>query len=318
MTDATAVLNTIAIDAADDGIAELPPMRPRQRRRSIQAEHAQAVTEAKHAEAESVADNPVALVGGAAPPTTDEDPVVVAGREAWKRRKTDASWADWKLIGEALLVGRRAAMLAAGTNEPSGKRYINQFHFWLQKRGFGDLDKADRSKLLALMENLSAVEAWRAGLSEADRLRQNHPSAIWRAWKCPNRGGRFRRERDEGKTAPDGVVAALTEHVNAEHVEEFDEEQDELAWQRGLYWRAHKAAGEAALSLWALPEPPDERTISEVRRAYETLGKTLRYVESLPNTTAEDRAEARRSYAAAQAAQAKKRSEREQAGEAQP
>lgn len=301
--------------------AELPPMRPRLGRKPIQAEPNPtsavitptepnpAVFNTAVTEAESAAE----LMRGDSPSQQQTDDPVNLGREAWLRIKNAAgkAWADWKLIGEALMVGRRELMAKAGTNKPSGKKYSVAFHHWCHDHDFGDFDKDDRAKLLLIMENLSAVEAHRASMSEADRLRWNHPTAVWRAWKCPDRGGRFREQ--QGKAAPvgtatvTGVDTATVTGVDT-GVDEFDEEQEEIVWQRGLYWRAHRSAAEAELkTLWALPEPPSDETIAEVRKATEAWATTLRYVETLPNTTAEERAEARRSHALNQANQAAKR-----------
>jgi hypothetical protein len=241
-------------------------------------------------------------------PNAADDPVA-AGREAWGRLKNAAgkAWADWVAVGEALLVGRQEAMVAAGTNKPSGKKYNVAFHHWIHDHDFGDIDKADRAKLLLIMTNLPEVEAFRARWSEAERLKRNCPYTVWQAWRCPRRGGSFRAEREQqAKAAPDrSVVATAVTGVEAERADGFDEEKEELAWQRGLFFRAHKSAADAELkSLWALPEPPSEETIAEVRKARDAWATTLRYVESLPGTTAEERAEARRSHAAALASQA--------------
>jgi len=40
-----------------------------------------------------------------------------------------------------------------------------------------------RAKLFTLMENLPAVEAWRANLTETQRERFNHPSAVLRNYR---------------------------------------------------------------------------------------------------------------------------------------
>ncbi len=133
-------------------------------------------------------------ISGAAPlKEPDTDPVAL-GREAWQRRRAGASrdWADWVLVGAALRVGRDEAMAKARTNKPSGKNYNTAFHHWLQLNDFADLDGSDRGKLLQIIDHLEAVEAWRATLTEAERLRWNHPSSVWRAYECPNRGNRGR------------------------------------------------------------------------------------------------------------------------------
>jgi hypothetical protein len=138
------------------------------------------------------------MIGGAAPLIINAtDDSVALGRAAWQRRKADGRqcWEDWKLIGEALLVGRQQAMALASAKKPTGKSYNRHFGQWLQIHGFDDIDSGDRAKLLVLMENLPEVEAYRATLGEAQRAKWNSPSTVWRAWKCQNRGGRFRDQQ---------------------------------------------------------------------------------------------------------------------------
>ena len=314
-------------DAAIDGSvieAELPPMRPRQRRQSIKTELAQAVAEATMPDV--LTERQQLITGGAPvniaaddPPVIDaaaDDPVAL-GREEWLRLKEDApvTWDKWRKIGAAVYIGRQETMAAVGAKKPKGKKYNVRFGHWLQLNGFDDIDSGDRGKLLRIMENLSAVEAWRATLSEADRLRWNHPYSVWTAWK---RGGRYRQGQGTAAPAPAVVPAVVATAKTFEQVaDDFDEEQEELVWQRGLYFRAKKAAADAELkSHWALPEPPDERTELEVERAAKNWAATLQYVQWLRNTTAEERAEARRSYAENQEAKrerAEARAEKAQA-----
>jgi hypothetical protein len=88
-------------------------------------------------------------------------------------------------------------MRKAGKNEPEGKAYATAFSDWLKAHHFDDIDKSDRAKLLQIMESLEDVEAWRASLSPAERLRLNHPNSVWRAFTAFQQG-RLRRRRDRG------------------------------------------------------------------------------------------------------------------------
>ena len=74
----------------------------------------------------------------------------------------------------------------AGVNRPVGRRYNVVFAAWLKKFGFENLDKADRSRLFAVMDHLHEIETWRATLMPTQRLRLNHPSAVFRRWKSAN------------------------------------------------------------------------------------------------------------------------------------
>ena len=119
-------------------------------------------------------------------PTDREQSTILHGQEAWHRLGRDHSWEDWRHVGAALLIGRSGAMREAGVNRPVGRRYNVVFAAWLNKFGFENLDKADRSRLFAVMDHLHEIETWRATLTPTQRLRLNHPSAVFRKWKSAN------------------------------------------------------------------------------------------------------------------------------------
>jgi hypothetical protein len=110
---------------------------------------------------------------------------VVRGQEAWKRRhKVALTWNDWTTIGEALDIGRSAAMDEAHTDRPKGSRYNRAFSEWLERYRFADMDQNTRKRLLDVREHRAEIETWRATLSQSQRLRLNHPVAIWRRWQA--------------------------------------------------------------------------------------------------------------------------------------
>jgi len=196
-------------------------------------------------------------IGRAAPPNTED--AVAEGREAWSRRKADltGSWEDWRLIGQALVIGRQQALEKANKARPGGKTYNTAFSEWLRYYGFDQIDKADRAKLLNIIDDLDKVERWRAGLTEGQRARYNAPSTIWRAYTCPNRGNRGQPRSIHHTEQPLPVK---------EHREE-DERQEELSWQRNILVRAQKAIGDAQLSANWLLDTPDPGVIEAVRQA---------------------------------------------------
>ena len=110
----------------------------------------------------------------------ERERVVRQGTEAWKRLKKDKNWEDWLKVGDALQIGREQAMREAGVNQPMGRGYNEIFGAWLVKNKLDDMDKGDRSRLFAAMDNRAAIEAWRQGLTLSERLRLNHPNA----WSC--------------------------------------------------------------------------------------------------------------------------------------
>jgi hypothetical protein len=77
---------------------------------------------------------------------------------------------------------------------------------WLRDNGLGDVCAQERYRLLLILENLPAIEAWREGLDEAQRRRLNHPNAIWAHWR--------RATKPKQPTAPkrQHVVKGTTPH----------------------------------------------------------------------------------------------------------
>jgi hypothetical protein len=101
-----------------------------------------------------------------------------------RRLKKEKNWHDWLSVGEAVRIGREWAMNQVGTNKPEGKAYNTTFGEWLKKYKLDDMDKGDRSRLFSVMDNLPAIEEWRAALTQTERLKLNHPNAILRKWKA--------------------------------------------------------------------------------------------------------------------------------------
>jgi hypothetical protein len=128
-------------------------------------------------------------------PTDREQSTIVDGQEAWHRLGRDHSWENWRHVGAALLIGRSGAMRQAGVNRPVGRRYNVAFAAWLNKFGFENLDKADRSRFFVVMDHLEEIEAWRATLTTTERFRLNHPSAVLRKWKSANAISRNQNSR---------------------------------------------------------------------------------------------------------------------------
>ena len=119
---------------------------------------------------------------------TQDDETVRIGQEAWSRLKREAKTLhDWLAVGRAHVIGRTEAMRAAHTNKPEGRAYCAEFSNWIERHGFGDLDKGDRSRLFKLMDNWTAIEAYLTVLTQTERLRLNHPTNIVRKWETAQR-----------------------------------------------------------------------------------------------------------------------------------
>jgi hypothetical protein len=140
------------------------------------------------------------------------------GREALERLSTRRDWSDWQKVGAALAAGRTEAMKIANTNMAKGRKYNRAFGDVLKREQLGTdrLDSATRNQLLQIDGNKSAIEEWRATLTPAQRLRLNHPSAIWRNWQRMKGGGRDEQskeveqpEAEGGDAGPVSIIAAL-------------------------------------------------------------------------------------------------------------
>src|SRR5258708_812334 len=121
--------------------------------------------------------------------TTHNENAGLAAMRAWVRikRAETRMWADWMLIGEGLQQGRVWAMKQAGTNVPEGKGYVLTFNEWLTRYKLHDIDKSARAKLLQIMDELPAIEEWRANLTVEERRRMNNPNLVLRKWKASTR-----------------------------------------------------------------------------------------------------------------------------------
>ena len=115
---------------------------------------------------------------------TDVDQIA-EGREAWARIRGHErkDWLDWLAVGRALVIGRTEALKIAQTNRPVGSRYNRTIACWLHENGLADVCAQERYRILLIIENLEAIESWRAGLDDRERRRLNHPGAIWSHWK---------------------------------------------------------------------------------------------------------------------------------------
>jgi hypothetical protein len=110
--------------------------------------------------------------------------VVSAGKSARQRLKRDtARLNDYRLVGEALLAGRRACMAEAGVSKPRGLRYVQANSRWLKEQGFDEIVKTTRQTSMLIAENWKPVTAWLKTLSAERRTRLTHPQVVWREYQ---------------------------------------------------------------------------------------------------------------------------------------
>jgi hypothetical protein len=110
--------------------------------------------------------------------------VIREGRDAWQAIGKAESFTAWKQIGAALSVGKAHALRVTGANSAWGRNYSLAFSQWLTAHGFSSMRKSVRSVAIELVENIGAIEAWRATLSERQRKRLVHPLSNVRRWRA--------------------------------------------------------------------------------------------------------------------------------------
>jgi hypothetical protein len=116
--------------------------------------------------------------------------VLRQGVEAMERLSSNRSrdWADWRKVLAALGIGRHTAMLEAGANQPRGHGYCTAFARWLRcNEAFAAIDQADRKRMFDVLDNLEAVEEWRASLGTSQQSKWNHPVIVLREWRRSQR-----------------------------------------------------------------------------------------------------------------------------------
>lgn len=168
--------------------------------------------------------------------------VIRRGQAALKRLDSDRNWRDWLEVGDAIMECRRLAMQESGTNRPFGPRYKAAFSRLMQHYHFTEKLKhaPDRSNLVAIMENLPAVEAWREQLDPSDKRRWNHPTTVWREFKAAQ------RKSAEVETDKEGVWRKPTAK---EQLAEARAEIHQMRKGGGLPWGPGDTPAEQAQSL---------------------------------------------------------------------
>jgi hypothetical protein len=76
---------------------------------------------------------------------------------------------------------------ATGANAPMGRRYSTAFCDWIKQHHFDRMPKSTRSVAIELNENISAIEQWRATLTDKERRRCVHPLSNVRRWRAQNK-----------------------------------------------------------------------------------------------------------------------------------
>jgi hypothetical protein len=108
--------------------------------------------------------------------------------EALDRIQRGQSWLDWVKVAQLFAHGRKLAMFRGHANKPEGKGYNLCFSAWLDAHPkLRAVDKATRNHAMQCIDQLDAIEAWRATLAENQRQTINHPTTVLRRFKSANR-----------------------------------------------------------------------------------------------------------------------------------
>jgi hypothetical protein len=187
-------------------------------------------------------------------PTYHPDEAVIrAGQEAWCRLRSNATWDDWKQVGQAHVIGRHKAMIEAGVNQPIGRRYNDAFGTWQREFGFENLDKGDRARLFEVVGHLTKIEAWLATLTTSERLRLNHPTTVLRKWKSST-------VAPDPNAAPKLSAYAQLNEAHVQLIEKHHRLQREIETGGGDLWTPQDTADDIAnVMVRKLPTNKAER-----------------------------------------------------------
>jgi hypothetical protein len=104
-------------------------------------------------------------------------------REAWEFHSQGLGWLKWVAVGRGLQECQHLALTATHSNDMTSFTARMAMADILKRERLDRINKGDRSILLKVMENLPAITAWQATLSTSERIRYNHPQAVWKRYQ---------------------------------------------------------------------------------------------------------------------------------------
>jgi hypothetical protein len=143
---------------------------------------------------------------------------ILASIEIWQRIKDTQRrlWGDYIELGTKLQPLRDEAWRRAGSPQPKGKAYNREMSKLLKEyEAYGlDMDPNARAALLHIMDNLEAVQEWRARQDDPDSL--NYPRTVWE---------KFEKSRQQNSSA-DAAAADADDDADAASPEEEELQDD--------------------------------------------------------------------------------------------
>jgi hypothetical protein len=152
---------------------------------------------------------------------------VKLGLDAWQSITKAETFEAWKRIGLALSIGKQHALRVTGANQAWRQHYSREFGGWMKEHGFDKMPKPTRSVAIEFHENIDAIAAWRATLTERQRQRLCGPLQNVRRWRRET-ADRVKRIEDAQKTAS----AAWSRFVRC--VEALPQEQAAPLWREAF------------------------------------------------------------------------------------
>jgi hypothetical protein len=205
--------------------------------------------------------------------------IINTGLNAWQRVREGGHWHDWCDIGAAVLEGRKHAMAASHSNEPRGNKYSQAFSAWLiDYPTFGDgegcLGKSLRSRLLACMENLTAINEWLETLPLKKRLSLNNPETVFRNWKASTKEPK-QTDAPKKSSLKEEIVRLQDEADKANLYARRLEEESKLTFN--IFKNEPQFIAEELFSQTArLPANERAKHVEDIARSLMRLAKDLR------------------------------------------
>jgi hypothetical protein len=154
--------------------------------------------------------------------TVNEDAI-----NAWERIQYSGKtlFEDWLLIGVSLQRARSRFMFETNSKKGTGRRFNDKMSKWLEQMGFDKIHKTARSFLMKVMDDPKVVE-WYRKLSEADKLKTNHPITVmgkYRTWL--RKEGKADGQVQKKQTQKEANAELQKENDSLhEHIQKKDEE----------------------------------------------------------------------------------------------
>jgi hypothetical protein len=164
------------------------------------------------------------------------DELAKKGSAALKRimKSTTRVFNDWWDVADGIEALQVEAMNIAGISPgsnrpPAGAAYSSAMGQLLQQYGYNDLTAEERSLVMKMQRNKSAIVAWHQTLPDDEKRRTNHPKSVFRKWQGDNKPPKPEGERKPSKKAELEAELAKAQDENHDlkaHIAELEAARD--------------------------------------------------------------------------------------------